>query len=62
VPATLNATLKLLKRLTYVPRVILTGQLKRDEAAKQEILPGVEHRQHRRSSYRFLPGDHIGWP
>jgi putative transposase len=38
---------KLLKGLTYVPRVIITDQLKRYGAAKREILPGVEHRQHR---------------
>jgi len=38
---------KLLKGLTYVPRVIMTDQLKSYGAAKREILPGVEHRQHR---------------
>src|SRR6266705_3421233 len=38
---------KLLKGLTYVPRVILTDKLKSYGAAKREILPGVEHRQHR---------------
>jgi putative transposase len=38
---------KLLKRLTYVPRVIITDKLKSYGAAKREILPGVEHRQHR---------------
>src|SRR3954447_5071952 len=38
---------KLLKSLTYVPRVIVTDKLKSYGAAKQEILPGVEHRQHR---------------
>jgi putative transposase len=38
---------KLLKDLTYVPRVIITDQLKSYGAAKREILPGVEHRQHR---------------
>jgi putative transposase len=38
------------KRLTgcqYVPRVIITDKLKSYGAAKQELLPGVEHRQHR---------------
>jgi putative transposase len=30
-----------------MPRVIITDQLKSYGAAKQEILPGVEHRQHR---------------
>jgi putative transposase len=38
---------KLLKRLTYVPRVIITDKLKSYGAAKREVLPGVEHRQHR---------------
>jgi hypothetical protein len=38
---------KLLKGLTYVPRVIVTDKLKSYGAAKREILPGVEHRQHR---------------
>ncbi len=38
---------KLLKGLRYVPRVILTDKLKSYAAAKREILPGVEHRQHK---------------
>ncbi len=38
---------KLLKGLTYVPRVLVTDKLQSYGAAKQEILPGVEHRQHR---------------
>src|SRR5215510_4907853 len=38
---------KLLKGLTYVPRVIITDKLKSYGAAKREFLPGVEHRQHR---------------
>jgi putative transposase len=38
---------KLLKGCQYVPRVIITDQLKSYEAAKRELLPGVEHRQHR---------------
>ena len=38
---------KLLKGLTYVPRVIITDKLKSYGAAKRESLPGVEHRQHR---------------
>jgi len=38
---------KLLKGLTYVPRVIITDKLKNYGAAKREILPGIEHRQHR---------------
>jgi putative transposase len=38
---------KLLKGLTYVPRVIVTDKLKSYGAARREILPGVAHRQHR---------------
>jgi putative transposase len=38
---------KLLKGLKYVLRVIITDKLKSYGAAKREILPGVEHRQHR---------------
>ena len=38
---------KLLKGLHYVPRVIITDKLKSYGAAKREILPGVEHRQHK---------------
>jgi putative transposase len=33
--------------LQYVPRVIITDKLKSYSAAKAEILPGVEHRQHK---------------
>src|SRR5215475_12183478 len=42
-----NLFRKLLKGLRYVPRVIVTDKLKSYGAAKREILPGVEHRQHR---------------
>jgi putative transposase len=38
---------KLLKGLTYVPRVIITDRLKSYGAALREILAGVEHRPHR---------------
>ena len=38
---------KLLKGLTYVPRVIVTDKLKSYGAAKRERLSSVEHRQHR---------------
>jgi len=38
---------KLLKGLTYVPRVIITDKLQSYGATKREILPSVEHRQHR---------------
>jgi putative transposase len=42
---------KLLKGLHYVPRLIITDKLKSYGAAKREILPGVEHRQHKRLGY-----------
>ena len=38
---------KLLKGLQYVPRVIITDKLRSYGAAKRELLPGVEHRQHK---------------
>jgi putative transposase len=38
---------KLLKGLQYVPRVVITEKRKSYGAAKREMLPGVEHRQHR---------------
>jgi putative transposase len=43
---------KLLKGLKYVPRVIITDKLKSYGAAKRELLPGVEHRQHKRLNNR----------
>ncbi len=38
---------RLLKELTYVPRVMITDGLKSYGAALRESLPSVEHRQHR---------------
>jgi putative transposase len=38
---------KLLKGCRYVPRVLITDKLKSYGSAKRELLPGVEHRQHR---------------
>ena len=38
---------RLLKGLRDVPRVIITDKLHRYGAARKEILPGVEHRQHK---------------
>jgi putative transposase len=38
---------KLLKGLTYVPRIVITDKLRNYGAAKREILPGVEHHQSR---------------
>ncbi|HZG68625.1 MAG TPA: IS6 family transposase, partial [Herpetosiphonaceae bacterium] len=43
---------KLLKGLRYVPRVIITDKLASYGAAKREILPGVEQRQHKRLNNR----------
>jgi putative transposase len=38
---------KLLKREGIAPRVMITDKLASYGAAKREIMPGVEHRQHR---------------
>ncbi|EFH88308.1 Integrase catalytic region [Ktedonobacter racemifer DSM 44963] len=38
---------KLLKGLQYVPRVIITDKLASYAAARKEIIPHVEHRQHK---------------
>jgi len=38
---------KLLKRLTYVPRVVVTDKLASYGAAMRAVLPGVEHRRHK---------------
>ncbi len=43
---------KLLKGCQSVPRVMITDKLRSYGAAKQEVLPGVEHRQHRRLNNR----------
>src|ERR687893_1578597 len=43
---------KLLKGCQYVPRVLITDKLGSYEAAKQEVMPGVEHRRHRRLNNR----------
>jgi putative transposase len=43
---------KLRVRLCYVPQVIITDKLKSYGAAKRDILPGVEHRQHKRLNNR----------
>ncbi len=43
---------KLLKGLQYVPRVILTDQLRSYSAAKAEIMPSVEHHQHKGGNNR----------
>jgi putative transposase len=46
---------KLLKGLTYVPRVSITEQLKSDGAAQRESRPGGEPRQHRYRQHRCEP-------
>jgi putative transposase len=38
---------KLLKKQGRAPRVMITDKLKSYAAAKREIMPGVEHRQHK---------------
>jgi len=43
---------KLLKGCTYVPRVLITDKLGSYEAAKKEVMPSVEHRQHKRLNNR----------
>src|ERR687886_1017197 len=43
---------KLLSGLQYVPRVLITDKLASYEAAKREVLPSVEHRQHKRLNNR----------
>ena len=43
---------KLLKGLRYVPRVISIDKLKSYHAAKQEIMPSVEHRQNKYQNNR----------
>src|ERR671933_920094 len=43
---------KLLSGLQYVPRVLITDKLASYEAAQREVLPSVEHRQHKRLNNR----------
>ncbi len=43
---------RLLNDLAYVPRVVITGKLASYGAAKREVLPSVEHRQHKRLNNR----------
>jgi len=39
--------LKLLKQQGFVPRVLVTDKLKSYSPAKRELLPSIEHRQHK---------------
>jgi hypothetical protein len=49
---------KLLKRQLRAPRVLITDKLRSYAAAKREIMPGVEHRQHKGLTGReFAPTD-----
>jgi len=43
---------KLLKRQMRPPRVVITDKLASYGAAKREVMPGVEHRQHKRLNNR----------
>ena len=43
---------QLLKGLAYVPRVVITDKLACYGAALREVLPSVEHRQHKRLNNR----------
>jgi putative transposase len=43
---------KPLKEQVRAPRVLITDKLKSYAAAKREIMPGVEHRQHKGSNNR----------
>ena len=43
---------RLLKDLQYVPRVLITDKLASYGAAKRDVLPSVEHRQHKRLNNR----------
>jgi len=45
--AALRLLRKLLKRQCRPPRVMITDKLRSYDAAKREIMPGVEHRQHK---------------
>ena len=43
---------KLLKRLRYVPRMMITDKLRSYRAAKAEVMPSVEHCQHKYQNNR----------
>ena len=68
---------KLLKRQCRAPRVMVTDKLPSYGAAKREVMPGVEHRQHkglnnqaenshqptrRRAGLAANVGNRFGWP
>src|SRR4051794_33718680 len=43
---------RLLRGFTYVPHVLITDKLGSYQAAQQEVMPGVEHRRHKRLNNR----------
>src|SRR5215204_6537018 len=49
---------KLLKGCRYVPRVLITAKLGSYAAAKKDVLPSVEHRQHKRLTNRAKNSHH----
>src|SRR6185295_2207196 len=48
---------KLLKRQCRAPRVMITDKLGSYGAAKKEIMPGVEHRQHKGLNNQLTPAN-----
>ena len=50
---------ELLKKQTRPPRVMITDKLASYGAAKREVMPGIEHRQHKGLNNRadFTPAD-----
>jgi putative transposase len=48
---------KLLKGCQYMARVLITDKLASYSAAKQDVLPSVEHRQHKRAGNRAENSD-----
>jgi len=50
--AALRLLRKLLKRQCRPPRVMITDKLASYKAAKREIMPGAEHRQHKGLNHR----------
>ena len=50
---------QLLKGLQYIPRVIITDKLQSYTVAKKEILPTVEHRQHKGINNRAENSHHL---
>jgi putative transposase len=51
-PAAKRLLRKLLKKQMRPPRVMITDKLASYGAAKREVMPGIEHRQHKRLNNR----------